>query len=103
MAPGTTTTRGNHRDDFWADPHFYSTAQDYTLESWHMLPEIIKRIGGAEAFARRLIPSLSAAITGKKSDLHVPWLYHFAGQPQHRHPALRQIADAEVTRCRWLC
>jgi predicted alpha-1,2-mannosidase len=80
--------------DFWNDPHFYEgTAQDYTLGAWHLLPGIVERSGGAAAFADRIDAFLERCYHWKEINLHVPWLYHFAGQPQRSSTALRRIAD----------
>ena len=85
------------RPDFWADPHFYEgTAHDYTLGSWHLLPSIVERIGGGEAFINHLDTFLEQCYHWKEINLHVPWLYHFAGRPDLSTPALRRIADRKL-------
>lgn len=83
--------------DFWNDPHYYEgTAHDYTLGAWFTIAEQVRRRGGAEAFSRHLETFLQDCYFWKEINLHVPWLFHFAGDPDRSGRALRELTDRLV-------
>jgi predicted alpha-1,2-mannosidase len=71
------------RKDFWNDPNFYEgTGHEWALTAVHALPELVRRHGGAEAFARHLDRFFDGRIHyWKEIILHTPYLYHEAGRP----------------------
>lgn len=86
------------RRDFWNDPHFYEgTGHDYALTAWQAIPELIRRRGGPAAFADHLSDYMERCYFWKEINLHVPWLFHFAGRPDLTSRALRKLLDAKIT------
>lgn len=71
------------RPDYWYDPHFYEgTGHEWALTAVHVLPELVRRHGGAEAFTRHLDRFFDGGIHfWKEIILHTPYLYHEAGRP----------------------
>lgn len=85
------------RRDFWSDPHFYEgTGYDYALTLWTEIPALVERHGGPEAFSAHLDAFLENAYIWKEINLHVPWLYHFVGQPHRSSQALHRLMDAHL-------
>ncbi len=83
--------------DFWNDPHYYEgTGHDYALLLWDRIPFLIEKHGGPEAFAAHLDEYMERCYLWKEINLHVPWLYHFAGMPHRSTQALRSLTDQEV-------
>lgn len=83
--------------DFWNDPHFYEgTAQDYAIGVWHAIDELARRHGGGAAFAGFLDTARQRMWHWKEINLHLPWLYHWAGQPHRGAAALREVMDAKL-------
>lgn len=83
--------------DFWNDPHYYEgTGYDYSLGAWFTIPEQVRRWGGDAAFAAHLDAFLERCHLWKEINLHVPWLYHFVGDPDRSGKALRALADRLV-------
>lgn len=83
--------------DFWNDPYFYEgTAHDFTLTSWHIMDELVLKHGGQAAFKDHLDRVIDCCYMWKEINLHVPWLYYYAGAPDLIAPTLRRIADVNV-------
>ncbi len=84
------------RRDFWADPWYYEgTAHDWALTVLHDIPGLIARHGGPEAFARHLDTVLARGFfLWKEIILHVPWLYHWVGQPERSAEHVRACLKA---------
>ena len=83
--------------DFWNDPHFYEgTAHDYAITIWHDIHRLVERHGGKERFAQYLDLCRERIWHWKEINLHLPWLYHFAGMPHRGTLALRETMDAKL-------
>ncbi|MCC5838625.1 MAG: GH92 family glycosyl hydrolase [Opitutales bacterium] len=68
--------------DYWNDPFFYEgTAHEWAFQAMHLLPEIVTRHGGADAFCRHLDLFFERIYLWKEIILHTPFLYHYAGRP----------------------
>jgi predicted alpha-1,2-mannosidase len=82
------------RRDFWNDPHFYEgTGHDYAFTSWHLLPKLVQRHGGAEGFAAHLDQFMERCYHWKEINLHAVWLYHACGMPHRSSRALWPLMD----------
>jgi putative alpha-1,2-mannosidase len=83
--------------DFWNDPHFYEgTGHDYAITAWHAIDGLVARHGGPEGFIAHLDRCRERIWHWKEINLHLPWLYHWAGRPDLGAAALRQVMDAKV-------
>ncbi len=83
--------------DFWNDPHFYEgTAHDYAITVWHDIHRLVERHGGPEPFAAYLDLCRERVWHWKEINLHLPWLYHYAGMPHRGTLALRETMDAKL-------
>jgi len=72
------------RPDCWNDPHLYEgSGHAWSFNVQHDIPGLIARLGGAEAFIRRIDDFLADSNDHpwKEIVLHTPWLYHYAGRP----------------------
>lgn len=89
--------------DFWNDPYFYEgTAVEWALGAIHLLPEIIAAHGGPEAFAAHLDAFFDTPLLyhWKEIVLHVPWLYHYVGQPSRSVARVREMLRGRYDRSR---
>lgn len=88
--------RPNPTEASWFDPHFYEgCAHDYALTGWAWLPSLVER-WGKEAFVAHLDRFLAEAWMWKEINLHVPWLYHYAGEPERAAQAVPKLLDRLV-------
>lgn len=78
--------------DSWNDPFFYEgTSWQWSFSVHHDFAGLIARVGGPEAFVRRLDGFFERGYYhSKETILHVPYLYIYAGRP-----------DKTAERVRW--
>ncbi len=71
------------RADSWNDPHFYEgTARQWSFSAHQDFAGLVARHGGPEAFVAHLDRFFATGqYHPKETQLHVPFLYHYAGRP----------------------
>ncbi len=74
------------------DPYFFEgTGLEWAFSALHILPELIERWGGRDAFIERLDRFFeSDMFSWKEILLHTPFLYHYAGRPDKSATAVRE-------------
>lgn len=94
------------RADAWNDPHFYEgSSRQWSWNVQHDFAGLVDRWGGAVGFAATLDQFFSPATersvyrvgqpvradryASKETMLHVPYLYHYAGQPNRTAEVVR--------------
>lgn len=84
----TTTT---HR--YWENPHTYEgSAHAWSLTLLHDLPNLVRRLGGRDAFVAHLDAFFAQRpILWKEIVLHTPYLYHVVGRPERSAEIAREI------------
>jgi predicted alpha-1,2-mannosidase len=84
------------RPDFWNDPWFYEgTGHDWSLTVLHDMPELIRRHGGPAGFSAHLDQVLDRGFfLWKEIILHVPWMYHWTGEPERSARRIRECLHA---------
>ena len=86
------------RSSQWGAPgtnrHFYEGSADaWTFGALHAIPALIKRMGGDEAFCRKLDRILDNDFWWKEITLHLPWLYTCAGRVDRTCERVRESLE----------
>ena len=78
--------------DSWNDPYFYEgTSRQWSFSVQHDFAGLVEQHGGPEAFVNHLDTFFAEGhYHSKETMLHVPFLYHYAGQPGHSSQRARE-------------
>jgi predicted alpha-1,2-mannosidase len=78
--------------DNYNDPNFYeASSRSWTLHAMHILPELIKRLGGEQSFIDHLDDYFdSGQFRVKETKMHIPLMYSFAGRPDRTADIIRE-------------
>jgi predicted alpha-1,2-mannosidase len=76
----------------WLDPYFYEgPSAQWSFQTFHDFAGLVERRGGPEGFVRHLDEYFERGRhASKETILHVPFLYHYAGEPARSSARVRQ-------------
>ncbi len=86
----------------WFDPYFYEgTSWQWSFSVHHDFAGLIERVGGREAFIKRLDEFFDRGYYhSKETMLHVPYLYIYAGRPDRTARRVRECLIRYFTTAR---